>query len=108
MLNWLTKVVGDGSEREIKRIQPIVREINDLAPKMESSSDDELRSLTEELRDRLGNGEAPDDVLPEAYAAVREASRRTIGLRHYDAQLMGGIVLNRRKIGELKTGEGKT
>jgi preprotein translocase subunit SecA len=108
MLNWLTKVVGDGSEREIKRIQPLVREINDLAPKLEASSDDDLRLLTEQFRDRLGNGETLDDILPEAYAAVREASRRTIGQRHYDAQLVGGVVLNRRKIGELKTGEGKT
>src|SRR5262249_34292195 len=108
MLNWLTKVVGDSSEREIKRIQPIVREINDLSPKLESASDDELRSLTDQFRDRLGRDETLDDILPEAYAAVREASRRAIGLRHYDAQLMGGIVLNRRKIAELKTGEGKT
>jgi preprotein translocase subunit SecA len=108
MLSWLTKVVGDSSEREIKKIQPIVREINDLAGPLEAATDDELRTTTDRFRDRLADGEALEGLLPEAYAAVREASRRTIGMRHYDVQLMGGIVLNRRKISELKTGEGKT
>src|SRR5579862_1715229 len=108
VLNILTKVLGDSSEREIKRIQPLVREINRLEPDVQARSDDELRELTTQFRDRLGNGETLDDLLPEAYAAVREAARRTIGQRHYDVQLLGGIVLHGRKIGELKTGEGKT
>src|SRR5712692_3581298 len=108
MLNWVTKVLGDSSEREIKKVQPIVREINDLAGTVEAYSDDDLRATTDRLRGRLAAGETLEDVMPEAYAAVREASRRTIGQRHYDVQLIGGIILNRRKIGELKTGEGKT
>ncbi len=108
MLNWLTRLVGESSEREIKRLQPLVREINDLAPQMEALTDDDLRGLTTIFRDRINQGESLDDILPEAYAAVREAARRTIGMRHYDVQLLGGIVLHQRKIGELKTGEGKT
>jgi preprotein translocase subunit SecA len=108
MLNWLGKVLGDSGEREIKKVQPIVQDINELEPQMQALSNDELRETTTTLRDRLTNGETLDDVLPEAYAAVREAGRRTIGMRHYDVQLIGGIVLNRSKIGELKTGEGKT
>ncbi|HLZ09017.1 MAG TPA: preprotein translocase subunit SecA, partial [Chloroflexota bacterium] len=108
MLSWVTKVLGDSSEREIKKVQPIVGEINALGDEMEARSDDDLRALTDEFRDRLADGATVDDILPEAYAAVREASRRTIGQRHFDVQLIGGIILNRRKIGELKTGEGKT
>jgi preprotein translocase subunit SecA len=108
MLSWLTKVIGDSSEREIGKIRPIVREINELEAGMIALSDDELPERSVTFRDRLAGGETLDDVLPEAYAAVREAARRTIGQRHYDVQLMGGMLLNRRKIGELKTGEGKT
>ncbi|HUX87229.1 MAG TPA: preprotein translocase subunit SecA [Chloroflexota bacterium] len=108
MFSWLTKVVGDSSEREVKKIQPLVREINDYAPEMEALSDDALRDLTANFRARLSDGETVDALLPEAYAAVRESARRTIGMRHYDVQLVGGIILNQRKIGELKTGEGKT
>ncbi len=108
MLNWLTKVVGDSSEREVKKSQPLVRRINELSGSMEALSDDALRDLTTTFRERLSDGESTDDILPEAYAAVREAARRAIGLRHYDVQLIGGIILNQRKIGELKTGEGKT
>ncbi|HLG50133.1 MAG TPA: preprotein translocase subunit SecA [Chloroflexota bacterium] len=108
MLGWLTKVIGESSEREIRKIQPIVREINALEGRMQALSDEELRGLTTRFRERLADGESLDDLLPEAYAAVREAARRTIGLRHFDVQLIGGIVLHQRKIGELKTGEGKT
>jgi preprotein translocase subunit SecA len=108
ILNFLSKVLGDSSDREIKRIQPILRDINELEPSMQALSDDDLRELTVRFRERLGDGEDRDDLLPEAYAAVREAARRTIGMRHYDVQLLGGIVLHGRKIGELKTGEGKT
>jgi len=108
MLNLLTKIIGDGSEREVKKIQPLVREINDCEPALKALSDDDLRAQTERFRERLADGETLDDLLPEAYATVREAARRTIGMRHYDVQLLGGIVLHRRKISELKTGEGKT
>jgi preprotein translocase subunit SecA len=108
MLNWVSKVLGDSSEREVKKLGPIVREINALSDQMEALSDDELRGLTDEFRDRLADGATIDDLQVEAYAAVRESSRRTIGQRHFDVQLMGGILLNRRKVGELKTGEGKT
>jgi preprotein translocase subunit SecA len=108
MLSWLTKALGDSSEREIKKVQPLVREINELEPTMQALPADELGALTARFRERLADGETLDDVLPEAYAAVREAARRTIGQRHYDVQLVGGILLNHRKIGELKTGEGKT
>ncbi|MGH2458469.1 MAG: preprotein translocase subunit SecA [Chloroflexota bacterium] len=108
MLNWLSKVVGDNSEREVKRAQPFVRQVSELAESMEGLSDEALRNLTTTFRERLGDGESTDDLLPEAYAAVREAAGRTIGMRHFDVQVMGGIILNQRKIGELKTGEGKT
>ncbi len=102
------KVVGDPNERELKRLQPIVDQINELEPKIKALSDEQLRQKTEEFRARLRGGETLDDLLPEAFAVVREASRRTIGLRHYDVQLIGGIVLHQGKIAEMKTGEGKT
>ncbi|RME55913.1 MAG: preprotein translocase subunit SecA, partial [Caldilineae bacterium] len=147
----LTAIVGDPNEKELKRLQPVVEEINALEPAFEKKSDDELRALTDqfrarireetkELRERLAAAEEEyqavagteeqrfarieverlrrelllaedailDDILPEAFAAVREASKRTIGLRHYDVQLMGGMVLHKGKIAEMKTGEGKT
>ncbi|HVC32888.1 MAG TPA: preprotein translocase subunit SecA [Chloroflexota bacterium] len=108
MLNWLAKVVGDTSEREVKRGQPLVRQVNAMASKVEALSDDDLRELTTTFRQRLADGDTLDDLLPEVYAAVREAAKRTLGVRHYDVQVMGGIILHQRKIGELKTGEGKT
>src|SRR5438552_14065998 len=102
------KVTGDPNERLITRLRPIVAEINELAPEYEALSDDALRAKTGEFKQRLAEGESLDDVLPEAFAAVREAGRRTIGLRHFDVQLIGGMVLHQGTIAEMKTGEGKT
>ena len=113
-MSFLTKVFGDPNEREIKKLRPLVERINAREPQMEQRSDEELRARTAELKDRLA-GEDPDEqarildeILPEAFALVREAARRTIGQRHYDVQLVGGIVLHQGKIAEMKTGEGKT
>jgi len=106
--NILTKVVGDANERELKRLEPIVEEINALESKFEGLTDEELRDKTTEFKGRLYAGETMDELIPEAFAAVREASKRTIGLRHFDVQLMGGVVLHQGKVAEMKTGEGKT
>ena len=109
MLNAiLTKVFGSQNERELKKIQPLLAQTNDLEARMSGLSDEQLRGQTEEFRGRLQGGEALDDLVPEAFAAVREASRRTIGLRPYDVQFIGGYVLHQGKIAEMKTGEGKT
>src|SRR4051794_5649735 len=108
MFNWVSKIVGGSGEREIKRLQPTVREINELESEFQPLSDDELRDKTTEFRGRSLAGESLDSLLPEAFAAVREASRRSIGLRHYDVQLLGGMALHMGKIAELRTGEGKT
>ncbi len=106
--NFVKKVFGTKNDREVKRLRPVVEHINGLEPEFEKLTDAELREKTDEYRRRLGDGEALDDLLPEAFAATREASRRTIGLRHFDAQLIGGMVLHEGKIAEMKTGEGKT
>ncbi len=109
MLNSiLTKIIGSQNERELKRMQPIVTQVSELEKKISPLSDESLRAKTQEFRDSLEAGQALEDVLPEAFAVVREVSRRTIGLRHYDVQILGGIVLHRGKISEMKTGEGKT
>ncbi|MFA7179502.1 MAG: preprotein translocase subunit SecA, partial [Dehalococcoidales bacterium] len=99
---------GDSNEKIIKKLQPLVDTINQLEESFVVLSDDELKNKTAELKKRLGDGETLDSLLPEAFAAVREASKRTLGLRHYDVQLIGGIVLHQGKIAEMKTGEGKT
>jgi preprotein translocase subunit SecA len=99
---------GDSNEKELKRLQPIVDSISQLEPDFKKLSDDGLRAKTDEFKARIQEGTSLDKLLPEAYAAVREAARRTIGQRHFDAQLMGGIVLHQGKIAEMKTGEGKT
>ncbi|MCB2185418.1 MAG: preprotein translocase subunit SecA [Deltaproteobacteria bacterium] len=101
-------VVGTKNERELKKLRPLVEVVNSLEPKMEKLSDQALAALTGEYRQRLDNGESLDDLLPEAFATVREAGRRTLGQRHYDVQLLGGMVLHSGKIAEMKTGEGKT
>ncbi|NWF81809.1 MAG: preprotein translocase subunit SecA [Chloroflexi bacterium] len=108
MLHWLKKIVGDGNDKAVRQIQPLVEAINALEPEYQALADEALRAKTAEFRTRLAEGEELDDLLPEAFAAVREAARRTIGLRHYDVQLIGGIVLHQGKIAEMKTGEGKT
>ena len=98
----------DSNEKQLKHLQPIVERINELGPSFDELSDAELRAKTEEFKARLGNGTSLDELLPEAFAAVREAARRTIGQCHYDVQLIGGIVLHQGKIAEMRTGEGKT
>src|SRR3981189_2476416 len=108
MLNWLSKLGGDSSEREIKKIRPLVDAVNSLEAEYEALSDEALRDKSTEFRGRLLAGETLDDLLPDAFAAVREAARRTIGKRHYDVQLIAGAVLHAGRIGEMKTGEGKT
>jgi len=104
----LKKIVGTKNERELKRIQPVVEAVNALESGMQGLSDDELRQTTPRLKERLANGEELDQVLPEAFAAVREVGRRTVNMRHFDVQLIGGVVLHEGKIAEMATGEGKT
>jgi len=104
----LRKFFGTKNERELKRIGPIVEVINALEPSITPLSDSELKDKTSEFRERLKAGETLDDILPEAFAVVREASKRVLGMRHYDVQMIGGIVLHEGKIAEMKTGEGKT
>lgn len=108
MLNWLKKLVGDTNEKAVRQIQPRVDAINALEPEYQALSDAALAAKTEEFKVRLAEGETLDDLLPEAFAVVRETARRTVGLRHYDVQCIGGIVLHEGKIAEMKTGEGKT
>ena len=96
------------SEKEVKRVMPIVKKINSLEESMQKLSDKELSGKTEEFKTRLNNGETLDDILPEAFAVVREASKRVLGMRHFDVQLIGGIILHQGRIAEMKTGEGKT
>ena len=107
-MGFLSKVVGTHSEREVKRVIPIVNKIESMEPEMEKLSDEELRGKTDEFKKRLAEGETLDDILPEAYAVVREASKRTIGLRHFRVQLIGGVILHQGRITEMRTGEGKT
>ena len=106
--NMLRRLTGDAGSRFIARIKPVITRINDLETAMRTRSDDELRALTPAYRERLAAGAKLDDLLPEAFAAVREAARRVLGQRHYDVQLIGGMVLHAGKIAEMKTGEGKT
>ncbi len=104
----LNKIFGTYSEREIKRIMPVVKKVNSLEEGIEKLSDEELKGKTEEFKGRLKKGETLDDILPEAFAVVREASKRVLGLRHYDVQIIGGVVLHQGRISEMRTGEGKT
>ena len=107
-MGLFSKVIGTHSEREVKRVIPIVDKIESLEPEMEKLSDEELRGKTAEFKKRLADKETLDDILPEAYAVVREASKRTIGLRHFRVQLIGGVILHQGRITEMRTGEGKT
>src|SRR6059036_3056044 len=104
----LAKVVGTQNDRELKRLRPIVAEVNALEPTVQALSDDQLRAKTAEFKQRVADGETLDDVMPEAFAVVREAGRRALNMRHFDVQLIGGAVLHKGKIAEMKTGEGKT
>lgn len=107
-MGLFSKLLSVGEDRPLKKYLKVVESINDLEPRMQAYSDEELAHLTVEFRERLDAGEDLDDLLPEAFAAVREASVRTIGLRHFDVQLVGGMALHDGKIAEMKTGEGKT
>jgi preprotein translocase subunit SecA len=107
MLKWLGGLV-DSNEKQLQRLQPLVNRINELEAEFEKLSADDLKAKTDEFKARLKAGSSLDDLLPEAFAAAREAARRTIGQRHFDVQLLGGIVLHQGKIAEMKTGEGKT
>ena len=102
------KVFGTHSERELKRITPLVDKIEALRPSMQALSDEQLRGKTKEFKERLAAGETLDDLLPEAYAAVREAGKRVLNMEHYRVQLIGGIILHQGRISEMRTGEGKT
>ncbi|UXR65503.1 preprotein translocase subunit SecA [Bdellovibrio bacteriovorus] len=104
----LTKMFGTKHDREMKKIQPTVDRINALEPQMAALTDDQLKAKTPEFQERLKKGETVNDILPEAFAVCREASKRVLGMRHYDVQLIGGYVLNRGNIAEMRTGEGKT
>ena len=107
-MNLIEKVFGTHSERELKMIRPIVTKIESLRPEMMAMSDEELRDQTRIFRERLADGATLDDVLPEAFATVREAARRTLNMEHFPVQLIGGIVLHQGRIAEMRTGEGKT
>lgn len=104
----LTKVIGSRNDRTLRRLRKIVKEINNFEPTFEALSDDELKAKTVEFRERLDKGESLDQLLPEAFATVREASKRVYGMRHFDVQMIGGMVLNAGQIAEMRTGEGKT
>ncbi len=105
---FLEKIIGSYSDRELKRILPIVEQINELEPSMKALSDEQLKAKTPEFKKRLEAGETLNDILPEAFAVVREATHRVLGKRHFDVQMIGGIVLHQGRISEMKTGEGKT
>ena len=107
-MNFIEKVFGTHSDRELKRINPLVDKVEALRPTMQALTDEQLRAKTQEYKDRLANGETLDDLLPEAYATVREGAKRAIGLEHYRVQIIGGIILHQGRIAEMRTGEGKT
>jgi len=117
-MSFLTKIFGTSNERILKSVKPLVEQINALEPKMMALTDAELRQKTDEFKERLSGGKTLDDILPETFAAVREASRRVLvapnpdspnrTMRHFDVQLIGGVVLHQGKIAEMATGEGKT
>ena len=107
-MGLFTKIFGTYSERELKPINQIVNKIVAMKPQMEALSDEELRAKTDEFKRRLADGETLDDILPEAFAVVREAGRRVLGMEHYPVQLIGGVILHQGRIAEMKTGEGKT
>ena len=107
-MNMIDKVFGTHSERELKRIKPIVEQVESFKPAMSALSDEELKNKTKEYKNRLENGETLDDLLPEAFATVREAARRVLKMEHYPVQIIGGIILHQGRIAEMKTGEGKT
>ncbi|XMR39127.1 hypothetical protein ACLK2C_00530 [Escherichia coli] len=108
LIKLLTKVFGSRNDRTLRRMRKVVNIINAMEPEMEKLSDEELKGKTAEFRARLEKGEVLENLIPEAFAVVREASKRVFGMRHFDVQLIGGMVLNSNRIAEMKTGEGKT
>ena len=104
----LAQIFGTKNERELKKLLPLVDRINSFEPTIQKLTDEQLAAKTNEFREQLMQGKTLDDILPEAFAVVREAAKRKLGQRHFDVQLMGGIVLHQGKISEMKTGEGKT
>ena len=107
-MGLMEKIFGTYSERELKKIEPLVNKVMSLEGEMEKLSDAELKEKTEEFKNRLNNGETTDDILPEAFAVVREAAWRVLGMKHFRVQVIGGIILHQGRIAEMKTGEGKT
>ena len=107
-MGLFSKIFGNYSEKEVKRVMPIVEKINSLEPEIQKLSDSELKDKTDYFKKQLEKGKTLDDILPEAFAVVREASKRVLGMRHFDVQLIGGIILHQGRIAEMKTGEGKT
>ena len=107
-MKFLQKIFGDENKKYLKSIQPLVEKINSLEESVLNLSDEELKNKTEEFKKRLKKGETLDGILPEAFAVVREVAKRALGERHYDVQLIGGIVLHQGRISEMRTGEGKT
>ena len=107
-MKLLEKIFGSYSAKEIKKITPLVDKIEEIEKSFATLSDEELRAKTDEFKKRLENGESLEDILPEAYALVAEASSRVLGLRHYRVQLIGGIILHQGRISQMRTGEGKT
>ena len=108
MAKFLTSIFGSRNDRLLKQYRKTVARINALEPEFEKLSDEALRGKTQEFKDRLAQGQTLDDLLPEAFAVVREASKRVLKMRHFDVQMMGGIGLHQGKISEMRTGEGKT
>src|SRR3989338_4693536 len=105
-MNFLSFIFGDANKRYIENLEPTIKRIGDFD--FEKLSDNELKEMTQNFKDRFKKGETLNDILPEAFALVREAAKRTLNMRHFDVQLMGGIVLHQGKIAEMRTGEGKT
>ena len=107
-MSLFDKIFGTYSDRELKRIHPIAKKVVDLEPEIEKLSDAELKAKTAEFRERYNSGETLDELLPEAFAVMREASWRVLGMKHFYVQIVGGIILHQGRIAEMKTGEGKT
>ena len=108
MFGLIEKIFGNYSEKELKRIMPIVDKIEKLDEEMTKLSDEQLKAKTQEFKDRYNKGETLDQLLPEAFAVVREAGKRVLGMKHFRVQLIGGIILHQGRIAEMRTGEGKT
>ena len=106
-MGFMSKLLSFGSDKDLKRYYKIVDQINGLEPQFEKMTEEELRGQTDKFRERYANGESLDDMLPEAFATVREASKRTMGMRHFDVQLIGAMALHEGHIAEMKTGEGR-